>query len=75
MLRSIAFALLGALLLGGCGAFAVKPQPGFEPAVRYGSSPQRVKVVTQGGKAILTDMDDNLIKRPWKVVATYMQLP
>lgn len=67
--------LLLALGLGGCGAFAVKPQPGFAPESRYGASPQRVKVLVQGGKAILTDMDDNAIQRPWKVVATYRQLP
>lgn len=67
--------LLAALTLGGCGAFFVKPQPGFTPQSRYSASPERVQVVFRGGKSYLTDMDDNQIKRPWKVVGTYRQLP
>lgn len=64
------------LLASGCGAFRVRPEGAFEPAPRYGASPLRVRIVVDGkGEAYLTDDEDNRINRPWKIVATYMQLP
>ncbi len=62
--------------LAGCGTFGVEAQPDFKPQMRYGASPQRVKVWFDGaGGSYLTDTDDSKINRPWKVVATYKQLP
>ncbi|MBA2664148.1 MAG: hypothetical protein H0U74_17790 [Bradymonadaceae bacterium] len=72
--RTLLFALF-TLALSGCGAFMVKTQPDFEPNMRYSSDPIKVKVAQDSkGEFYLTDMEDDAIRRPWKVVGTFKAL-